>query len=389
MQICMVAFSKKLCTTIVALSSGNSSLESMPHDHHTLQKFLASMVRYKQCIFQPFNEEETNSFMLRKQLKYDRTLLYTLTYYNPWLLSILPSQPITTAAVTGVVRVNVLRYVKSLIDSFKNVSLNHWVGTNLQATDRWLYKASNGVPLTSNDIMSFYESWVYIEYICEIHEKENIVVCNIPYIQEFLLKELSQLQRWKEIPNNPVLNGYIFEEDFLRQIYSLRYIEVCSWKSGINRSYKFRIDYLWTMNVGEMLPKMEKGMLYHLRHNHPVIDAVGLLRRTDKSKYHLIFVQVSMTKYASHSSKIKDLFRVVDCKELKASKSASILEHYKSMITETAQGREAFYMYVCPSEVGKDNISQGLKEEYEELRITVIPEQSETNQVISNIVSRF
>ena len=56
--------------------------------------------------------------MLRKQLKYDPGLLYELSNYSPWLLSILPSQSITMVAVTGVNRVHVLRYVKSLIDGF-------------------------------------------------------------------------------------------------------------------------------------------------------------------------------------------------------------------------------------------------------------------------------
>ena len=32
------------------------------------------------------------------------------------------------------------------------------------------------------------------------------------------------------------------------------------------------------MKIGEMLTKFERGVSYHLRHNHPVIDAIGLLK---------------------------------------------------------------------------------------------------------------
>ena len=56
-------------------------------------------------------------------------------------------------------------------------------------------------------------------------------------------------------------------------------------------------------------------MLYHLRYKHPVIDTVGVLKRQDKRKYHLVFIQISMSTY---SSKIEDLYAKIDCKELKS-----------------------------------------------------------------------
>ena len=62
---------------------------------------------------------------------------------------------------------------------------------------------------------------------------------------------------------------------------------------------------------------MEYGVLYHSRYKHPIVDAVGILKRIDKIKYHLVFIQISMSKYYSHSSKIEDLYESVDCMELK------------------------------------------------------------------------
>ena len=70
-----------------------------------------------------------------------------------------------------------LKYIKNLFDSFKLISLDDWVNSNLEAT-------TNGVPLTKKDLESFYESWVYVECICQLHVKEgdNIVVCNFSCI---------------------------------------------------------------------------------------------------------------------------------------------------------------------------------------------------------------
>ena len=155
--------------------------------------------------------------------------------------------------------------------------------------------------------------------------------------------ELSTLKKNNKIPSNPIINGFIFEADFLQGVHNLRFIETLS----DGKNFTFDIQYLYSLGIDEKLTNMEAGVLYHLRHRHPVIDAVGILKRQDKKKYHLVFIQISMSKYSSHSSKIEDLFGTIDCKELKTSSFASIFDFYMSMTTTSVKTRKAFYIYVC------------------------------------------
>lgn len=249
---------------------------------------------FPHCVIKPFTKEETCLYLSKKSLAYDADVLYEITHYNPWFLSILPSVPVSRTEMIGKVQVEILKYIKSLFDSFKLISLENWVSRNLEDTNRWLYKAANGVPLTNKDWLLFYTSWVYLEYICQPCEKEGMVVCNLPYIHKLLLNELAKLRKKRKIPSSPIVNGYIFEEFFQEVYHHLHYyIEAYSFEDN----FTFQVDYLHTLQNGEILASMENGVLYHLRYNHPVIDAVGLLRRKDKKKYYLVFIQVSMSKY--------------------------------------------------------------------------------------------
>lgn len=244
-----------------------------------------------------------------------------------------------------------LRYIRNLLDGFNRVSLNNWISSNLEETDRWLYKATNGVRLNQNNLNSFYISWVYVECICDLQVTENndyTVACNFPYVHKLLLMELSTLKQSNKIPSNPIINGFIFEANFLQGVHNLKFIETLS----DGKNFTFDIQYLYSLETDEKLTSMETGVLYYLRHRHLVINAVGILKRQDKKKHHLVFIQISMSKYSSHSSKIEDLYGMIDCKELKTSGFASIFDFYMSMTTPSVKARKAFYIYVLPSEVG-------------------------------------
>ena len=242
-------------------------------------------------------------------------LVYNLTRYNPWLLSNLP-QNMDMKKTIGIIKLQMLKYIRNLLDSFHGESLKHWISSNLEETDKWLYKATNGVPLNESEQSTFYHSWVFVECICDLMVCDDTctIVSNFPYVYELLLKELSILKKNRKVPNNPIINGFIFESEFLQGIEQIRLIETITY----HRRFTFQVEYVCTLGSNEKLVSMEYGVLYHLRCKHPVVDAVGILKRTDKMKNHLVFIQVSMSKYYSHSSKIQDLYdESVDCIELK------------------------------------------------------------------------
>ena len=388
MSICFFGFTNLHCISIIALSSGANVLHNIPKECDSLYKFLVSLGKYQQCRFRPFTKEEADMYLSRNCLTLDLNLVFELTHYNPWLLSNLPQGNININETIGIIKLQMLKYIRNLLDSFKAIPLNNWVSSNLEETDRWLYKATNGVHLNQNDLNLFHLSWVCAECICDLQVTENknyTVVCNFPYVHKLLLMELSTLKKSNKIPSNPIINGFIFEADFLRGVHNLRFIETLS----DGKKFTFDIQYLYSLGIDEKLTNMETGVLYHLRHKHPVIDAVGILKRQDKKKYHLVFIQVSMSKYSSHSSKIEDLYRMIGCKELKTSSFASIFDFYMSMTAALVKMRKAFYIYVSPFEVGPEASNQLIGYIYPDLKIGVMPKLSETESLVSRIVSQF
>ena len=55
----------------------------------------------------------------------------------------------------------------------------------------------------------------------------------------------------------------------------------------------------------ELIAKLEVGILIHLRYTYPVIDAVGYLCVDGEPS--LVFMQISLSKYSQHDTKLKDL----------------------------------------------------------------------------------
>ena len=137
-----------------------------------------------------------------------------------------------------------------------------------------------------------------------------------------------------------------------------------------------------------MLTHLERGVLYHLRYKHPVIDAVGVLKRRDKRKHHLVFIQVSLSRYSGHSSKIQNLYHHIDCSELKLNFS-SLFQYYMSITENLVKSRNAFYIYVSPCEVSPKASKLLTKYKNPSLRVGMIPKISETNNLITRITLQF
>ena len=77
------------------------------------------------------------------------------------------------------------------------------------------------------------------------------------------------------------------------------------------------------------VPKLCKSILYQLRFGHPVVDAVGLLP-DQHNKYFLVFIQVFLSKYSDHKSKVHDIFKYkTNSSELLDHKN--FFDYYKSL----------------------------------------------------------
>ena len=67
-----------------------------------------------------------------------------------------------------------------------------------------------------------------------------------------------------------------------------------------NKTVQVKLVY-----TSDVITELSHGMLYHLKYTYPVIDAVGYLDVDNVAS--LVFVQVSLSPYSSHSTKMSDL----------------------------------------------------------------------------------
>ena len=100
---------------------------------------------------------------------------------------------------------------------------------------------------------------------------------------------------------------------------------------------------------GTPLKRMSENALYHLREQHPVIDAVAVFLGSDATKW-LLLIQISLCKYSSHSSKAGDLKKqVVGAEKNTTDKSVDWLQYYNDMVP---QAQKCMYVYLSPNETG-------------------------------------
>ena len=64
----------------------------------------------------------------------------------------------------------------------------------------------------------------------------------------------------------------------------------------------------------DTLIKLDRSVLYQLRYKHPVIDGIGILQ-DERNVSWLAFIQISLSPYLSHHTKVTDLFEHHVCRE--------------------------------------------------------------------------
>ena len=104
---------------------------------------------------------------------------------------------------------------------------------------------------------------------------------------------------------------------------------------------------------------LTKNCLYQVRPFHPVIDAVAYVEVQNKPW--LLLIQVSLSTYKSHKSKLINLFDDVKGAEAKVFKAdhLSWLDYYIRLVPATAQtDLQYMYIYISPKDlIEKDGVS--------------------------------
>ena len=62
--------------------------------------------------------------------------------------------------------------------------------------------------------------------VCNLEKESNVINCNFPGVAKLLIKELAVMRRDEKVPSNPILNGFIFEENFFCEIGKIKALHI-------------------------------------------------------------------------------------------------------------------------------------------------------------------
>ena len=330
--------------SIVAFSSGIGSQVSARVDQYlqsAIQCFLLS--GDTQCIhLQHYTKAEAELALNLNETTLKVEDIEHITSYNPLLLSLTKS-----CGDINELRRRVNYIVKAFLDSNfvdEYSFLPQLYYQSLENSVWFFYVAQSGIEMNIEEELEVFEqSWIAKQNICYILSKCNntfTIKLNFPTLPNALQSDLSlRLKEGNKMPLNEI-KGYLFENAFFEYLQqSPQVIEIFTSKSDAIIRFNVSSTY---HSKEKVLQGLNDSVIYRLRHLHPAIDGVGILYDTHGTKW-LVFLQLSISRYQTHRSKIKHLFQ-----DLKTSKTAPpelLIKRF--LIIIRAAERKAMKPYIC------------------------------------------
>ena len=322
---------------VVATSSGGGAFTNKP-----VWRQIFSMISvYKTCRMLNFSHNEVNQYL--KDSKADVSnmeKIKQLTCYNPYLLKLLWHHGLM--AESSFHRFSYLYQVKHVNSIVKDMgiyeSLPHFCRQNLKSLYDWGCKADNEIPSDINELPKFSTSWAAQHHILcyqkSVDGKKFVVLTALPCFNMLLTEIISKLSESQSIPDVPLVHGFFYEDQFFSMVTSPTSIAVHS----ETKAMTVEISCVSTEEIKE---DMSLGVLYHLRYTYPIIDGIGYLKVNETPS--IIFVQISLSEYKHHSTKLKDLSEY----QAPEDKSKTILQYYRSKVC-SKRNIQLLYLYVSP-----------------------------------------
>jgi hypothetical protein len=349
---------------VLSLSSGSGNFSGL---QRKFLRLLAALKRSCRKIeFLPFTRAEFKSY--RKACPFfplDIEVYESITNFNPLLLSIIIDVDEVGTATTEVNDVVKMMMAESTETLLANNSF--WVKENFSNNMNMLIYAMNGTKLQHGSYYAYYcKTWLYAEKITYINFKDEdkgifALALNFPTCYDILMSTLRDLHSEKTMDpiRNPIIDGYFFEHAICSTISSLNVAFAKTDEAPTQQSNLDAITFNFCGHVSQTesnLPVvgLVKNVLYSLRPCHPVIDAVAYVEASESPW--LVLVQVSLSDYKSHKSKLCDLkngLAGVEKRRVKSTGNSSKnwLEYYRSIVpADKRDACKCMYVYISPEE---------------------------------------
>lgn len=367
---------------VVAHSSGGGSF-SVNKVAPTFETQLFSLGSYPVVTFVPFNDGEAQVFWPEGQAL-SLKALKPLTNYNPSLLKLCINKEDRNAAFKSVWS-DVKKHTAGMMRSLCAQDAI-WYESNTQLSMDILYCAANGLSMSNDRFTLYCSTWLDMEGVTyAVKDDANGVFypkVNFPVIVQLLMEHFRNIEVPCEIHNDAV-KGYRFQAHFLNNPGVLHI--TCKRAGGTPTLIVFDNVVPLPASEGLALDRLSLGSLVQLREKHPVIDAVGRLKDQGGKEW-LVLMQVSLSKYDQHKSKVGDLYNTITWPEsVSATKvDCSWLQYYRNLCNSTL---DCMYVYISPKELGPDPDfvlgEKGVRSRTKELYLGLVAKGSSTAKNMS------
>jgi hypothetical protein len=343
--------------SVISLSSGDSNFTDASG---YFGRALSAMLRGfdEEIHFVPFTDKEFTIMRGLYPLKYPLEIetYKCLTQFNPLLLA-----EIEKCDEKGAIR-KVKKQVKRLFsDTMKSLNKHsyEWVEDSLPESINMLIYAANGITIPTSRFQDYYDTWIHAEnitYVCAESADEFMLAINFPTCFDYLLCVLYK-HRAQEKGRifSAIIDGLYFERDICTSIEQLDVLYSQKDEAVANQPDLQTIVFNFKSHVSNQdsnspVKGLPEGILFFLRSFHPVIDAVAYVRVGNTPW--LVLMQVSLSKYQKHESKISDLSKdITGCEKYRVSEKINWLDYYRNQVpSEKREGLMCVYVYVSPED---------------------------------------
>ena len=345
---------------VISTSSGSAWQVSKTKDNMHRNSIVALMrefrVRCKSVCSQNFTRPEALKFMELLDIDTSQLdALYAHTNWNPRLLRCFEGTVDKSKYwVAYEVCVDVvLDIICNLVESMAEDRFSYLMNSCL----RWLSSAKQAIPIPNKSMESYDSSYVARENLTRKYNEEGdsdnfYLELWFPSLYKMLVVKLKEKyyslsSTDSAIHRSPILQGYIFEERFLSHC-RLDALSV----AVIDQSGKLDILTFDVIPASFQQPgpltTLARGQIYHLRIDHPAIDAVCYAKESGVENWFLLLIQVSLSCYEDHRSKGFDIGKSVvgDEKRVGGGANVSVAKYYRNKLN--IQDSHVAYIYASP-----------------------------------------
>lgn len=190
----------------------------LPSQYRHLHTYFSLMYTMQKCRFTLFNKNKAKLYIEKYKENCSMSIneIREPTNFNPYYLSQIDANE-NKYKNKARIKAEVAAYFNELVQSFSHNDLCAWMLPELEAAQRWLYKSSNGVHLSYDD---FNELWRagYTHSTFVKKRSRYLLTYALPLSDIMLVAELAKLRKTITLPSNPVIDGFVFEENMFRYL---------------------------------------------------------------------------------------------------------------------------------------------------------------------------